>query len=180
MPGDKDCKEGGKGVRVGKPRPRPPPRYCCLLYVQSWAKLWKGLLCSALQRAGSTEPGWSWLNFTCRASPLDSALPYGIPGGKRVVAAWALSARRFALPSLPKAALFSYFSAQQRNTQTNKKRAIPNQVRPPAPRSSLVAWGRGSSPGSRSSSRQSDPEPRFTALEIGIRADPQTPSLRDI
>ncbi|NXU25795.1 DYN2 protein, partial [Thalassarche chlororhynchos] len=36
-----------------------------------------------------------------------------------------------------------FANAQQRNTQTNKKRAIPNQVRPPAPRSSLVAWGRG-------------------------------------
>ncbi|NXW11019.1 DYN2 protein, partial [Fregetta grallaria] len=31
-----------------------------------------------------------------------------------------------------------FANAQQRNTQTNKKRAIPNQVRPPAPRSSLV------------------------------------------
>ncbi|NXJ33651.1 DYN2 protein, partial [Ciconia maguari] len=36
-----------------------------------------------------------------------------------------------------------FANAQQRNTQTNKKRAIPNQVRPPAPRSSLIAWGRG-------------------------------------
>ncbi|NXL40264.1 DYN2 protein, partial [Glaucidium brasilianum] len=31
-----------------------------------------------------------------------------------------------------------FANAQQRNTQTNKKRAIPNQVRPPAPRPSLV------------------------------------------
>ncbi|NWZ60256.1 DYN2 protein, partial [Haliaeetus albicilla] len=31
-----------------------------------------------------------------------------------------------------------FANAQQRNTQTNKKRAIPNQVWPPAPRSSLV------------------------------------------
>ncbi|NWI32281.1 DYN2 protein, partial [Sula dactylatra] len=60
-----------------------------------------------------------------------------------------------------------FANAQQRNTQTNKKRAIPNQVRPPAPRSSLVAWGRRSSPGSRSSAHQSNPELRFAALKSG-------------
>ncbi|NXN64958.1 DYN2 protein, partial [Himantopus himantopus] len=66
-----------------------------------------------------------------------------------------------------------FANAQQRNTQTNKKRAIPNQVRPPAPRSSLLAWGRGSSPGSRSSSHRSSPELPFAALNPGFELMPQ-------
>ncbi|NWX41638.1 DYN2 protein, partial [Steatornis caripensis] len=71
----------------------------------------------------------------------------------------------------------SPFSAQQRNTQMNKKRAIPNQVRPPAPRSSLAAWGSRSSPGSRSSSRRSNPGAAFRGSEIRSGVDPQTSSL---
>ncbi|NXH75264.1 DYN2 protein, partial [Hydrobates tethys] len=72
-----------------------------------------------------------------------------------------------------------FANAQQRNTQTNKKRAIPNQVRPPAPPSSRVAWGRGSS-GIPLQPSPEQPGAAFRSSGTGIRVDPPNPSLRDI
>ncbi|NXK46627.1 DYN2 protein, partial [Chauna torquata] len=54
------------------------------------------------------------------------------------------AARLLPLLCLKLPVLFSRFSAQQRNTQTNKKRAIPNQVQPGSSLLSLLAWGTGS------------------------------------
>lgn len=178
MPGDKDCKEGDKAVRAGKPRCPPS---ALLPRVRSLpGKTLEGAPLSALQRAGSTEPGWSWLNFTCRASPLDSALPYGIPGGKRVVAAWALSARRFALPSLPKAARF-LLAARSRGTPRRTKKE-PSPIRygrrlpgPPSSRGAEVALQ--DIPLQQRSER---PGAAFRSSESGIRVDPHAPALRGI
>lgn len=96
MPGDKDCKEGDKAVRVGKPRP-PSLGTAASCTFSPGQNSGRG---SSVRIATERGVGVVLVEFYMAGLPLsDSALPYSVPGGKRVVAAWALSARRFALPS---------------------------------------------------------------------------------